>query len=179
SIEKLDKGKFVGKGDIFFKRTIAKAKVVEHCDTSHEALILSISEKGRVDFDYMTQLTDKPREELIKELKGEIYLDIPFAYEESMLHPFSEQGMEEMGLSYVPADQFLSGNIREKISIMDFYIDRYQSIDNPDKEVLENINELKFQRDRLEEVMPKELTASEISVRLGATWIPTSDIEQF
>ncbi|MBS7877713.1 hypothetical protein F6O58_10475, partial [Streptococcus suis] len=74
---------------------------------------------------------------------------------------------------------FLSGNIREKISIMDFYIDRYQSIDNPDKEVLENINELKFQRDRLEEVMPKELTASEISVRLGATWIPTSDIEQF
>lgn len=75
SIEKLDKGKFAGKGDIFFKRTIAKEKVVEHCESSHEALILSISEKGRVDFDYMTKLTDKPREVLVKELKGEIYLD--------------------------------------------------------------------------------------------------------
>ena len=179
SIEKLEKGKFAGKGDIFFKRTIAKAKVIEHCDTSHEALILSISERGLVDFDYMAKLTDKTRDELIRELKGEIYLDIPYAYEESRVRPFSEQGMEEMGLTYVTADQYLSGNIREKIAILDFYLGRYQSIDSPDKEVLDNIIELQFQRDKLQEVMPKELTASEISVRLGATWIPTSDINQF
>ncbi|HEM4385350.1 TPA: DEAD/DEAH box helicase family protein [Streptococcus suis] len=179
SIEKLDKGKFAGKGDIFFKRTIAKAKVVEHCESSHEALILSISEKGRVDFDYMTKLTDKPREVLVKELKGEIYLDIPYLYPETKLLPFSEKGMEEMGLTYVPADQYLSGNIREKMAIMDFYIERYQAIENPDKDVLDNLIELKFQRDKLQGVMPKELTASEISVRLGATWIPTSDINQF
>ncbi|HEL1698125.1 DEAD/DEAH box helicase family protein [Streptococcus suis] len=179
SIEKLDKSKFVGKGDIFFKRTIARAKVVEHCESSHEALILSISEKGRVDFDYMTKLTDKPRDVLVKELKGEIYLDIPYIYPETTLLPFSEKGMGEMGLTYVPADQYLSGNIREKMAIMDFYIERYQAIENPDKDVLDNLIELKFQRDKLQGVMPKELTASEISVRLGATWIPTSDINQF
>ncbi len=167
-----------GKG-IFSLRTIAKAKVVEHCESSHEALILSISEKGRVDFDYMTKLTDKPREVLVKELKGEIYLDIPYIYPETKLLPFSEKGMKEMGLTYVPADQYLSGNIREKMAIMDFYIERYQAIENPDKDVLDNLIELKFQRDKLQGVMPKELTASEISVRLGTTWIPTSDINQF
>ncbi|MCQ8274816.1 hypothetical protein NF437_09930 [Streptococcus suis] len=77
------------------------------------------------------------------------------------------------------ADQYLSGNIREKMAIMDFYIERYQAIENPDKDVLDNLIELKFQRDKLQGVMPKELTASEISVRLGTTWIPTSDINQF
>lgn len=179
SIEKLDKGKFAGKGDIFFKRTIAKAKVVEHCETSHEALILSMSERGRVDFDYMAQLTDKTREELIGELKGEIYLDIPYMYKEGELLLFSTKGQEEMGLTYVPADQYLSGNIREKIAIVDFYLTRYQAVENSDEELLANISKLQFQREKLLEVMPKDLTASEISVRLGATWIPTTDIEQF
>ncbi|MFX3835064.1 hypothetical protein ACJBS4_11840, partial [Streptococcus suis] len=69
----------------------------EHCESSHEALILSISDQGRVDFDYMTKLTDKPREVLVKELKGEIYLDIPYIYTETKLLPFTEKGMKEMG----------------------------------------------------------------------------------
>ncbi|MFX3845511.1 hypothetical protein ACJBUB_10950, partial [Streptococcus suis] len=65
------------------------------------------------------------------------------------------------------------------MAIIDFYIERYQEIENPDKDDLDNLIELKFQRDKLKGVMTKELTASEISVRLGTTWIPTSDINQF
>lgn len=147
SLEILNENKqFVRKADMFSKRTIKPNKVITKTDNSIDALILSISEKARVDIEYMQELTGKTQEEIIKDLEGSIYKD-----------PISEE--------YLTADEYLSGNVREKLKIAKRFAEN-----NPEYDV--NVK-------ALEQVKIKDLSASEISVRLGATWIPPSDIEEF
>ena len=199
SIEVLDEEEnFKAKGDIFSKRTISKAKVINHVDTSLEALVLSISQKGYVDFDYMQGLTDKDRSTIIAELKGEIFLNIreenvktnqklSFNLEDGDL-PFScSDDRSTFKYTYVTKDEYLSGNIREKIGAIDSYIFRISQAKRilsddreTEKELLDmELNRLEYQKAELQKVMPKELEASEINIRLGATWIPVKDIERF
>lgn len=122
SIEVLDDdNKFKCKGDIFTKRTISKAVAIEKVDTSLEALVLSISQKGYINFEYMSKLTDKSRNQLIGELKGEIFLNIDknfkpinnnLTFNQNLPFKLSETNLSEFG--YVTKDEYLSGNIREK-----------------------------------------------------------------
>lgn len=147
SLEILNENKqFVRKADMFSKRTIKPNKVITKADNSIDALILSISEKARVDIEYMQDLTGKTQEELIKDLEGSIYKD-----------PITEE--------YVTADEYLSGNVREKLKVA--------------KRFAENDPNYEANVKSLEQVKIKDLSASEISVRIGATWIPPSDIEDF
>ncbi len=147
SLEVVDEQKnFKQKADMFYKRTIKPNKIVSVAETAVDALILSISNKARVDIEYMSSLTGKIEQELVKELEGSIYKD-----------PMLD--------TYVTADEYLSGNVREKLKIA--------------KQFAENNPEYKINVEGLERVKIKDLSASEISVRLGATWIPTSDIEDF
>ena len=202
SIEILDEEEnFKAKGDIFSKRTITKAKTIYHVDTSLEALVLSMSEKGYVDFDYMGSLTGKDRPTLIEELRGEIYLNI--REEQNFYRPLSfnlEDGdlpfacandSNSYKYGYVTKDEYLSGNIREKIAIVDSYLSKLRQTerelphlgyaeDGKEKELISyEMNRLEYQKAELTKVLPKELEASEINVRLGATWIPIKDIEKF
>lgn len=147
SLEVVDENKnFIKKADMFYKRTIKPHIQISKTDNSVDALILSISEKASVDLEYMSNLTGKTEEQLIKELEGSIYKD-----------PMLEK--------YVTADEYLSGNIREKLKIAQEF-----ALNNPEYET--NVK-------ALESVKIKDLSASEISVRLGATWIPPKYIEQF
>ena len=147
SLEILNENKqFVRKADMFSKRTIKPNKVITKADNSIDALILSISEKARVDIEFMQGLTGKTQEELINDLEGSIYKD-----------PITEE--------YVTADEYLSGNVREKLKVA--------------KRFAENDPNYEANVKALEQVKIKDLSASEISVRLGATWIPPSDIEEF
>ena len=147
SLEKLDgEGKFVGKADIFSKRTIKAIKEIDKVDTSEEALILSLSEKAKVDLDYMSNLTSKDKEEIISDLRGIIFKV-----------PFEDK--------YVPADEYLSGNVREKLKIAE--------------SALANDENYAINVEKLKEVVPKDLSASEIGIKLGATWIPSEIIRQF
>lgn len=147
SLEVLDENKkFIRKADMFTQRTIKPNRVITKADSSIDSLILSISEKARVDLEYMQSLTGKTQEEIVKDLEGSIYKD-----------PISEE--------YVTADEYLSGNVREKLKIA--------------KRMAENNSEYEINVKALEQVKIPDLSASEISVRLGATWIPVSDIEQF
>src|SRR5699024_8307582 len=124
SIEKLDEGKFKEKGDIFTKRTIKKAIPVSHVDTPGEALILSIAEKGRVDLAYMEELTDIDEKTLVDSLNGKIFLDIKEFDKENNALPFTEKEKHNpMAFNYVSVDEYLSGNIRDKISVLDEYIE--------------------------------------------------------
>lgn len=202
SIEILDEEEnFKAKGDIFSKRTITKAKVIDHVDTSIEALVLSMSEKGYVDFDYMGSLTGKDRLTLIEELRGEIYLNIreeqnfyrplSFNLEDGDLPFACANGSNSYKYGYVTKDEYLSGNIRDKIAIVDSYLAKLRQTerelphlgyaeDGKEKELISyEINRLEYQKAELTKVLPKELEASEINVRLGATWIPIKDIEKF
>ncbi len=209
SVEVLDdEDQFKEKGDIFTKRTITKAKVVDHVDTSLEALVLSVSEKGLVNFPYMEDLTGKDRKTLIDELQGEIYLNLDeepniqtsfsINIEDGDLPFESANQGDSFKYRYVTSDEYLSGNIREKLAILDSHIEKIQyelsqdernrvaiSADytlytEDEKKLLQGeLDRLNYQRERLEEVMPERLTASEINVRLGATWIPPKDIESF
>lgn len=202
SIEILDEEEnFKAKGDIFSKRTIIKAKTIDHVDTSLEALVLSMSEKGYVDFDYMGSLTGKDRPTLIEELRGEIYLNI--REEQNFYRPLSfnpedgdlpfacANGSNSYKYGYVTKDEYLSGNIRDKIAIVDSYLSKLRQTerelphlgyaeDGKEKELISyEMNRLEYQKAELTKVLPKELEASEISVRLGATWIPIKDVEKF
>nr|WP_306816143.1 helicase-related protein [Clostridium tepidum] len=187
SIEKLEEGKFKEKGDIFTKRTIKKAVPVTHVDTPDEALILSIAEKGRVALGYMEELTDLDEKVLVESLKGKIFLDIKEFDRENNALPFTEKEKHNpMAFNYVSADEYLSGNIRDKINVLNEYINYiegsigFMDKDNSNfKQIEDNLANLKIQKLSLEEVMPKELIASEITVRLGATWIPEKDVENF
>ena len=202
SIEILDEEEnFKEKGDIFSKRTITKAKTIDHVDTSLEALVLSMSEKGYVDFDYMESLTGKVRPTLIEELRGEIYLNIreeqnfyrplSFNLEDGDLPFACANGSNSYKYGYVTKDEYLSGNIRDKIAIVDSYLSKLRQTerelphlgyaeDGKEKELISyEMNRLEYQKAELTKVLPKELEASEISVRLGATWIPIKDIEKF
>ncbi len=202
SIEILDEEEnFKAKGDIFSKRTIIKAKTIDHVDTSLEALVLSMSEKGYVDFEYMGSLTGKDRPTLIEELRGEIYLNIreeqnfyrplSFNLEDGDLPFACANGSNSYKFGYVTKDEYLSGNIRDKIAIVDSYLAKLRQTerelphlgyaeDGKEKELISyEMNRLEYQKAELTKVLPKELEASEINVRLGATWIPIKDIEKF
>lgn len=148
SLEVMDsEGRFVRKADMFSKRTIKAYKEVTSVDTANEALIVSLSEKASVDLEYMSKLTNKTQEELVKELDGIIY-KLP---------------MENN--KYVTSDEYLSGNIREKLKMAEASVGMHP-------EFATNIEALK-------KVMPKDLTANEIGIKLGATWIPTEIIDSF
>ena len=149
SLEVLDdEGKFKRKADMFTKRTIKPHREVTFVETASEALALSIGEKARVDLEYMARLTCRSEEEIIKELQGVIYKV-----------PSCEPAR------YVTADEYLSGNVREKLKVAEIAA-------KSDPELAVNVA-------ALEKVIPKDLPASEISVRLGTTWIPQEDIQQF
>ena len=148
SLEVMDsEGRFVRKADMFSKRTIKAYKEITSVDTANEALIVSLSEKASVDLEYMSKLTNKTQEELVKELDGIIY-KLP---------------MENN--KYVTSDEYLSGNIREKLKMAEASVGMHP-------EFATNIEALK-------KVMPKDLTANEIGIKLGATWIPTEIIDSF
>lgn len=149
SLEVLDdEGKFKRKADMFTKRTIKPHREVTFVETASEALALSIGEKAHVDLEYMARLTCRSEEEIIKELQGVIYKV-----------PSCEPAR------YVTADEYLSGNVREKLKVAEIAA-------KSDPELAANVV-------ALEKVIPKDLPASEISVRLGTTWIPQEDIQQF
>mgnify|MGYP001027412482 FL=1 len=155
SLEVLDdEGNFVRKADMFTKRTIKQKVTVLAVDTSSEAYALSLAEKAKIDMPYMSQLTGKTEQELFEDLKGVIFLN--------PVHTSDEDGKPK----YLPADEYLSGNVREKLAIAKRSADLY-----PD-DYGENVR-------ALEAVQPVDLTASEISVRLGATWLPPEIVEQF
>lgn len=150
SLEKIDgEGKFVGKADIFSKRTIKAKKKVLQVDTPDEALILSIQDKAKVDLDYMQQLCKIDKEEIINSLEGVIF-KVP-DYENTN--------------NWVTADEYLSGNVREKLKVAEQFAKEDSSF---------NINV-----EKLKEVIPKDLTASEIGIKLGSTWIPPEIIRKF
>lgn len=155
SLEVLDEdGNLERKADIFFKRTVKAHKPVTSVDTATEALVVSMGEKAEVDMDYMCELTGKSEQEIYDELQGVIFLN-PL-YENNR---YSEQ-------KYLTADEYLSGNVREKL-------------ETAQKSAAVNPDTYSINVQALERVQPEPLTASEISVRLGATWIPPEIIRQF
>ena len=149
SLEVLDdEGNFKRKADMFTKRTIKPHREVTSVETASEALALSIGEKARVDLPYMEQLTGKMQAELVQDLQGVI---------------FKVPNCEPV--SYVAADEYLSGNVRNKLTVAEL--------------AAKNDPELAVNVEALKKVIPKDLSAAEISVRLGATWIPQEDIQRF
>ena len=149
SLEVLDdEGNFKRKADMFTKRTIKPHREVTSVETASEALALSIGEKARVDLPYMEQLTGKTQAELVQNLQGII---------------FKVPNCEPV--SYVAADEYLSGNVRNKLTVAEL--------------AAKNDPELAVNVEALEKVIPQDLSAAEISVRLGATWIPQEDIQRF
>ena len=153
SLEDLDdEGNFKGKTDMFTKRTIRPAQAVDHVDTAEESLALSLSEQGHVDLEYMSKLTGKTTEAIINDLTGIIFRD-PVKVD------------TDGNPIYLPADEYLSGNVREKLQAA--------------KAVATNDPHFQVNVAALEKVQPKDLEASEISVRLGATWIPAEYVQHF
>lgn len=148
-----ENGTLERKADMFTKRTIKPHKEITSVDTSSEALAVSIGEKASVDIEYMKLLTGKSEDEIYSDLQGVIFLN-----------PIYSPNSSEP--KYLPADEYLSGNVREKLHTA--------------KEIAEIYPELYTVNVKyLEKVQPKDLTASEISVRLGATWIPSKYIQEF
>ena len=149
-LEKLDgEGNFIGKADMFNKRTIKAKKQVLKVDTPDEALILSIQDKAKVDLEYMQKLCNIEKDEMIESLKGVI---------------FRVPNYEKMDY-WVTADEYLSGNVRKKLNDAEKFAKEDPSF---------NINV-----EKLKEVIPKDLGASEIGIKLGSTWIPPEVIRQF
>ena len=167
-----EQGNFKRKGDIFFKRTIKKPVAIEKVDTPQEALILSISQKGKVDLEYMESLTNIDKSDIINDLKGQIFLDIKLNNENIV----DIRKDSPNAFKYITKDEYLSGNILNKIK----NIERYEEIlfNLPDEYQI-NLELLNYQKKELEKVMPKPLEASEINIRLGSTWIPPEYIKDF
>ena len=154
SLEILDEDRSLKrKADLFTKRTIRSHKPAEKVDTAVEALALSIGEKAHVDMDYMSRLTGKDEETLFSELTGVVFLNPAYTGE--------NDGHEK----YLPADEYLSGNVRQKLTVA-------QGKAEQDPQYQTNA-------DALARVQPTDLTASEISVRLGATWLDTEYVRRF
>ena len=145
-------GNFVRKADMFTKRTIKQKLNITRVDTASEALALSLAEKAGIDIPYMTDLTGKDEATLVEELRGVIFQLPDMADHEG--HPI-----------YVTADEYLSGNVRKKLR-------QAEQAANADPQFRSNVEALKA-------VQPVDLTASEISVRLGATWLPPEDVARF
>ena len=149
-----DEGNLERKADMFFKRTIKPHTPVTSVDTSSEALAVSMGEKACVDMEYMCQLSGKSEAEIYEDLKGVIFLNPMYGYGNST------------EAKYLMADEYLSGNVREKLA----WAKRSAELSPED---------YKVHVEALEKVQPKDLTASEISVRLGATWLPPEIVEKF
>ncbi|MEE1066252.1 MAG: hypothetical protein UH249_08985, partial [Acutalibacteraceae bacterium] len=149
-----ENGELERKADMFSKRTIKPHIKVTSVSTSSEALAVSIGEKARVDMDYMCELTGKTEQEIFEDLKGVIFLNPEYTH---------DNGYDER---YLPADEYLSGNVRKKLELAKRTAELYPEDYNINVEMLEK-------------VQPVDLTASEISVRLGATWLPPEDVQQF
>ena len=156
SLEVLDdEGNFVRKADMFSRRTIKQRVEITHVDTASEALAVSLAEKAHVDMDYMMELSNKTEEEICNDLRGVIFLN-----------PLYEAGSENGQRKYLPADEYLSGNVREKLRTARLRAEASPEFFAPNVEALEK-------------VQPVDLTAAEISVRVGTTWIPPEDYEDF
>ena len=154
SLEILDEDRNLKrKADLFTKRTIRSHKPAEKVDTAVEALALSIGEKAHVDMDYMGRLTGKDEETLFSELTGVVFLNPAYTGE--------NDGHEK----YLPADEYLSGNVRQKLAVA-----QGKAKQDPQYQI---------NADALAQVQPTDLTASEISVRLGATWLDTEYVRRF
>lgn len=152
SLEILDEDRNLKrKADLFTKRTIRSHRPAEKVDTAVEALALSIGEKAHVDMEYMGKLTGKDEENLFSDLKGVVFLN-----------PNYKEGVNE---KYLPADEYLSGNVRQKLAVA--------------QGKAEQDPQYQINADALAQVQPTDLTASEISVRLGATWLDTAYVRQF
>lgn len=152
SLERVDEeGNFAGKADMFTKRTIRPTRVIDHVDTAAEALVVSLAEHGGIDLAYMQQLSGKTQEELVKDLSG-------------LMFRVPGMGTEENPV-YQTAEEYLSGNVRQKLEQA-----RQAAALDP---------VYRANADALAAVQPKELTASEINVHLGTTWIPADDVRQF
>ena len=152
SLEILDEDRNLKrKADLFTKRTIRSHRPAEKVDTAVEALALSIGENAHVDMEYMSRLTGKDEETLFAELTGVVFLNPDYA-----------EGVNE---KYLPADEYLSGNVRQKLAVAQ---------DKAEQDPQYQIN-----AEALAQVQPTDLTASEISVRLGATWLDTAYVRQF
>jgi len=154
SIEKKSKeDKSISKGDIFFKPTIRPIENITHVETAHDALIVSLSKKLKVDLDFMTTVSDFSKDELIKELDGMIFQD-PTSFEDAYS-------------GWLHRDEYLSGDVKEKL------VEAIEAdANNPKIDFSKNIN-------ALEGVMPEPLKASEIEFQLGSTWIPMSVYQDF
>ena len=154
SLEILDEDRNLKrKADLFTKRTIRSHKPAEKVDTAVEALALSIGEKAHVDMDYMSRLTGKDEETLFSELTGVVFLNPAYTGE--------NDGHEK----YLPADEYLSGNVRQKLAVA--------------QGKAEQDPQYQINAEALAQVQPIDLTASEISVRLGATWLDTEYVRRF
>ena len=147
-------GELERKADMFSKRTIKPHTPVTSVDTASEALAVSLGEKATIDMDYMMELSGKSENEIFKDLKGVIFLN-----------PLHEYG-NAYEPKYLMADEYLSGNVREKLRIAKNSVELYPE-------------DYKVNVEALQKVQPKDLTASEISVRLGATWLPPDDVQEF
>ncbi len=149
-----ENGELKRKADMFTKRTIKPHVKVTAVSTASEALAVSIGEKARVDMPFMCELTGKSEQEIFEELKGVIFLNPEYT---------SEYGHEE---KYLTSDEYLSGNVRQKLELAKRTAKLYPEDYNINVEMLEK-------------VQPQDLSASEISVRLGATWLPPDDVQNF
>ena len=147
-------GELERKADMFSKRTIKSHTPVTSVDTASEALAVSLGEKATIDMDYMMELSGKSENEIFEDLKGVIFLNPLYEYGNSY-EP-----------KYLMADEYLSGNVREKLRIAKNSAELYPE-------------DYKVNVEALQKVQPKDLTASEISVRLGATWLPPDDVQEF
>lgn len=147
-------GELERKADMFSKRTIKPHTPVTSVDTASEALAVSLGEKATIDMDYMMELSGKSENEIFEDLKGVIFLNPLYEYGNSY-EP-----------KYLTADEYLSGNVREKLRIAKKSAELYPE-------------DYKVNVEALQKVQPKDLTASEISVRLGATWLPPDDVQEF
>ena len=147
-------GELERKADMFSKRTIKPHTPVTSVDTASEALAVSLGEKATIDMDYMMELSGKSENEIFEDLKGVIFLNPLYEYGNSY-EP-----------KYLMTDEYLSGNVREKLRIAKNSAELYPE-------------DYKVNLEALQKVQPKDLTASEISVRLGATWLPPDDVQEF
>lgn len=153
SLEVLDADRTVHKADMFYQRTICPKKIVEKVDNAYEALQISLSERNRVDIPYMLNLYQGSRKELMEELKGKI-----------LQNPLKADP-DNPNVGWEQAAEYLSGDVRQKLRTARIYAQK-------DSRYTENV-------EALEKMQPKELDATEITIRLGTTWVDTEDYEQF
>ena len=171
SLEVLDEnGKLERKADMFTKRTIRPRTEITHVDTAAEALTVSLSEKAKPDLAYMAQLTGKTEDELETELTGLVFRDIGTGNPSF----YSPDFFDLKQFPLVTADEYLSGNVRSKLATNRAVQEKLRAAGKD-----ELADALSVSIAALEKVQPKDLTASEISVRLGATWIPEEDVKAF